>query len=669
MIKKISNYFLNLLIFVFSIILLASIYVNIQTKILKSPYANFFGYSMFEVQTGSMADAINIGDWIIVKLTDNIKLDDIVTYESNGNYITHRVKEIHGNTYITKGDANGSKDDPISGDAIIGKVTKVLPRFGIIRKTLFNPLVLICVIITLFLINLTFKNNDDTRYKKKMEKIISYFKNFISKLVKSKTSFEFDESLDDTTSKSTLYDDKGDFIREDDSYKEEDVEKTAIYRIVSVDAEDVNITSSKEEDIVDESIPNIEKEEKKEEKIETKKEVSKDKKEEEIVEESKETKIENIKKENSASDYDIDDLKDDDSIKAKKAKNIIEKIVSLKHDELIELMNLFEGEDHNLVNEYTIKEKFINAFIEVRYFNEISDEDVSSISRFTSKVEKMIKSLGSKMVSEYTGSDTKYSDKISKYVNMFMLLASVENNQYKTALNKFYSSSDIDSTNIKYLTSEIVKIKKKYESIINYLFDKLESNEFKLDLSKVPSIKNTYAVRLEHTINFNKVYSNYIVDKTYNEGIVAEDKFIVLFSLLLNIIAKDMIDSNFNRKYMVYIPSSLYEKEKKFERFLNLISNSYCKSHISILVSINDFLKNVELITKFKQEGYTFSIIYDSEVKILYENYGVLYIADYIFINKSEIDISNVFAFVPEEIYSKFVFDNILDKIDYYRRD
>ena len=41
----------------------------------------------------------------------------------------------------------------------MGKVTKILPAFGIFRATIFNPFVLIALIITLYIVNLVFKKN------------------------------------------------------------------------------------------------------------------------------------------------------------------------------------------------------------------------------------------------------------------------------------------------------------------------------------------------------------------------------------------------------------------------------------------------------------------------------------------------------------------------------
>jgi signal peptidase I len=81
LIEKIINILLDFFIFVFGFVLLISIYNGIQTKIFGKNYSDFFGYTMFEVQTGSMADTINAGDWVLVEITKNVKPDDIITFK------------------------------------------------------------------------------------------------------------------------------------------------------------------------------------------------------------------------------------------------------------------------------------------------------------------------------------------------------------------------------------------------------------------------------------------------------------------------------------------------------------------------------------------------------------------------------------------------------------
>ena len=116
--EKIVSIILDILIVIFGFILLIFIYKNIQTKIMGNDYTSLFGYSTFEVETGSMEgneeDSISTGDWVVVKYTNNIQLGDIITFQKDGAFITHRVIEEYNGTYITKGDANNAKDDPVS---------------------------------------------------------------------------------------------------------------------------------------------------------------------------------------------------------------------------------------------------------------------------------------------------------------------------------------------------------------------------------------------------------------------------------------------------------------------------------------------------------------------------------------------------------------------------
>lgn len=690
-IEKIINYVLDILIFVFGIVLLISLYISIQTKVFKNDYANFFGYSIFEVQTGSMSGTIEAGDWIIVDLSKKPKLNDIVTYESNGNFITHRVIEIYGSTYVTMGDANSAKDDPIDGEEIVGTVSKILPRLGIIRKTLFNPVVLIAVIIVLFVLNWTFKNKNNVKTKESVNKVVLNMKDVLIKLIdkikeiinsKKSTkpvikelpkietkkdndiSFSREEMLNSAVDNSIgkesdnieTVTDKKDDIKSPDSNNnskeevtnnevsgEDDLSKTAMYRFVFVDKDEFNKDNIK--NIV------IEKPEVEEVKVEPKKEI--------VVEEKKEN-----------SDVKLELIND-----TKKAKNIIDKVMSIKVEEFKDILVILEGEDRDLVNEITIKNEFFKAYINVRYYN-IYEANEFSNPRFVSRVENTIKKLGSKMISEYKGSDNKYSDKIEKYIRLFMTVANFEQiynskadnkrkqELYFKTLNNYYRDDDLDNSNIKYLVNSIIKIKKRYDDTIFYILDSLNSDKFGLKFSRINDLKNTFGVKLLQNIDFDKMYSSYIINKTYKEGIIAEDKISVTIALLLKQLVLDMLNTDYDNKYVIYLPSSLYDKEKKYERFIKSLNDDYAKSHVSILVSIKDFLDNRDYIKEFTKEGYNFSIVYDSEVKILYEDYGNLYIANNIFIDKDSINVKKVFAFIPEEIYSRFIYDDILNKVD-----
>ena len=194
-VDKLINVVLDIAIFIFGVILLITLYNNIQVKILKNTYSSFFGYSIFGVQTGSMADAINAGDWIIVRNSNEIKVNDVVTYYRDGDFITHRVVEAYNGTYITK----NAKDEPISRDQIVGKVVKILPNFTVIQKVLFNPIVLIALIITLYLIGFLFKkknNISDEKNENNVSKKILEFMDVILEKVKNSAKLKKEKLLE-----------------------------------------------------------------------------------------------------------------------------------------------------------------------------------------------------------------------------------------------------------------------------------------------------------------------------------------------------------------------------------------------------------------------------------------------------------------------------------------
>lgn len=153
-IEKIIHVILNIVIaFIFLLVIIVG-YNYMQLQIMHKDYTNIFGYTIFEVSTGSMAKTINVYDVILVKITKDVNENDIVTYKNEDELITHRIMEINGDKIITKGDANNTEDKEITKDAIIGKVISVYPRVGIWAKVFSEPNVLICVFITLILIGL-----------------------------------------------------------------------------------------------------------------------------------------------------------------------------------------------------------------------------------------------------------------------------------------------------------------------------------------------------------------------------------------------------------------------------------------------------------------------------------------------------------------------------------
>ncbi len=736
-IEKIINFLLNILIFIFGVILIVSIYTGVQTKLLGNDYTDFFGYSIFEVQTGSMEDTINAGDWIVVKLTQKVKLDDIVTYRLDKEYITHRIIEVYNGTYITKGDANNAKDDPIDQSQIVGKVVKILGNFGILRKTLFNPGVLITLIITLFLFNMAVKKNKIDAEKAKGEDIKEenmylifeslvkkggiLFKNIRKKVIKyinkhrgkiqsleeykKAHAKKYEEKKIEAQKENTLFkvvsansvEEEDELIHsvqksEEEIRKEEELEKTSIFRVISVDSNEVDdkykVAPQKDEEVDIEDdldktslfrvIPvdaseigdtlleiarnEMKVSEQKDKKQKKNADLNSEKEEEPIVEDNETlTKI-NL-----------------ESIKSKLGnhKNIIETSMFIKKEEINELIDILVDEKIR-TKEITVKNIFINTYINAKYYNYFGDKDIESTGKSSVlKNKKVINKVANELISNYKGSNKRYNEIVDTYNNIFILIANLEsakdsieeikvrNEFYKKEIAKFYKNWDIQKE--AQIVAKIGQIQKKYNDIFGYFLQKLETNMFNLKFNKLSNKKDMYGLELEHNISFSKVYSDYVIDKTYTEGVVAEDKLSVLLNLLSMQLIKDMVSANFNRKYILYIPKSLYAKEKKFEKLLRVIDDKYAKDNVLILTTFEDLLINKQFLKRIKKMGYKFALVFNKETTIKEKNRGDLYIADYVFINKKIPNMAIVISYIPDELLDNVIYEDIVDKIGDFR--
>lgn len=165
-VNKIIGIVLNILLIIVTLIILVGIYYLVQIKVFNNDYANIFGYTFFEVATGSMANTIEIGDVVIVELTKDVRKNDIIVYKEEENFITHRLIDINENgEFITKGDANNTEDKPVNETQVLGKVTYIIPKLGIWRKAILSPQVLILIASLIILLGIAFKITTNTEEK------------------------------------------------------------------------------------------------------------------------------------------------------------------------------------------------------------------------------------------------------------------------------------------------------------------------------------------------------------------------------------------------------------------------------------------------------------------------------------------------------------------------
>lgn len=661
-IVKITNIILDILIFLFGIILLITIYNTIQVKVLKQDYSSFFGYSVFEVQTGSMRDEINPGDWIIINTSSSYKIGDVVTYKQDNDFITHRIVETYKQTFITKGDANPSKDDPIGKDQVIGKVVKVLPHFGILRKTIFNPIVIITLIITIYIIGLIFKKDFklpiDLKKLKiekpiKIEKVkpikekkekVAKVKEAIKPLKEEPTIIPLEEEIH----VEQVNEEKEENIEiteeQINNYDPEDLDKTIYFRAITVDKDEIS---------------------------NTKEEIKKNVKVEEP--EVKENKVKEVELDEDEMDKEISIIQ---KRTTKKFNNIIEKVMFLKSQELSDILSALNNNEKLLTSESSIKTTFIKNYIDVRYYNYCGDVNASyTTSNMNTKILSTLKDLSEKAITSYKGTDTKYGVKVAKYLSMFVLIAYIDKNDdyddetFITTYNKKiekYLTNLVSDKEVRKILIEVKKIQRKYNQLYKYSLKKLETNTFTLNYEELSTRKNMYLLNLEHNIAFSKVYSDYIVDKVYSEDIISEDKVLIELSLVSVELVNNMLDANFKNKYMIYLPESIYKKENKLSKVSSVMSDEFIKNSLYILVHYEDLIKNKKVIKELKKSGYKFATLFNNTVEVSETNQSILSIVDFMFMDKKKVDTNKILSSIHFDTKGKVIYEDLESKVENY---
>ena len=114
------------------LLLILALYGVFQIKIQKHGYVNYFGYTFFQVITGSMEPTIKVKDLVIEKITKDVKIDDIVTYKFHNDYVTHRVIKQGGNYVV------------------------IVPNVAIWTKVITTPQVVATIVISLIIFRIIF---------------------------------------------------------------------------------------------------------------------------------------------------------------------------------------------------------------------------------------------------------------------------------------------------------------------------------------------------------------------------------------------------------------------------------------------------------------------------------------------------------------------------------
>ncbi|GAA0469516.1 signal peptidase I [Alkalibacillus silvisoli] len=143
MVKQISKWIFNSFLVLLLLTFVLAFLTTFQSQNQDPP--SIFGFHLLNVLSGSMEPKVSPGDIIIVKNTDAIEENDVITFRDHqNNLVTHRVIDVIEESgtahYETKGDANNTPDHIlVTNEEIVGKLSFSIPKAGYMMDFLKGP--------------------------------------------------------------------------------------------------------------------------------------------------------------------------------------------------------------------------------------------------------------------------------------------------------------------------------------------------------------------------------------------------------------------------------------------------------------------------------------------------------------------------------------------------
>ncbi len=300
--------------------------------------------------------------------------------------------------------------------------------------------------------------------------------------------------------------------------------------------------------------------------------------------------------------------------------NVIEEYISFNREKYLEFFKIILGSNYQKY----LCSIFIDRYINVRYYNEtnyLTEKD------FVNRINKELVDLTKKLADDDNIDDIKNIVALFGYIIYFDDVGII--NHDMELINTLVTDDIIKvekKDDLKQLIKDWYTSLKKGKEIFN---NAISTKDFNL-LEKRLYKKLNY-LELEHNVKISNLYSEYAIDKAYNSGIVNEDKLFVTYILASSLVLNNAINLDFSRYYLVPIASTLFEKEKKFMRLINVINNPLSKKFISIKILYSDYKKNKSKINNLINDGYSFGIELDEKYT---GNTSELVLFPYIFVNE-----------------------------------
>ena len=344
----------------------------------------------------------------------------------------------------------------------------------------------------------------------------------------------------------------------------------------------------------------------------------------------------------------------------KNVKNVVEKAIELRKKQITDYAICLNENIYGSENYKTVINTFVDGYIDFKYKRQ-NEHQYKNLKTYKKLVNNELERIRVSLIKEVNRS---YTDEyVNSVFNMFLLINSIdtiENVNVEKVLSDF---DGLNFINKEVFIKKIMKIYKLYYNIYFDYYNKLTVDKFELIYNNKVNTENLFepgeltVTNISSSIQFSKIFSDYIINKTYNSDVILEDIREVQLKLISFNILNDLMRFNNKKKYVISLPSSLFSKERKVRTILGAVNDNFSQSKLFILIDIEALKFNFNELVKLRREGYKFIVQVSAENIKLYDKLkDNLSVADYLVYVGPRISKSIMKDYIPSYLLKKIMY-------------
>lgn len=299
-----------------------------------------------------------------------------------------------------------------------------------------------------------------------------------------------------------------------------------------------------------------------------------------------------------------------------------------------------------------ISDEFLESYIQTRYYE--TDENTNR-NELKKDILRRIEIKKKELIQMYPENKKNIENFKVFYTYVPYFDYVIQTKELEKIINNIYEKrKQILNKEDEEFVEKLLQLEKSHQTDIQEILNKLESNEFYLELKKISEKPEVQEVNLRYNIKFPMLYSEFAIQKAFETGNTNEDKQFVEYYLLTEKVIRDIMQGKMKKQYIVKLIDTILKKKQKLKRLLEIIDNSAMQDKISLKIDYKDFIKNKSNISELIQRGFKIAIVLDNTFEFNTLELKRLEIFQFILIDST-------FKYYDEIIKNKNTLNNVIE--------